>query len=148
MQYTIEFAFFSTELMFSFQSNLTSKTTPTYFIWSQFRYASNFWKTVKKKQVMLWDSHWIVLRLHEKRLYKINALMRHYFDSKGVEDFIPTCHQVQQGDVHNKRNSSQCTPGLKVKNTQVIKKQKSPPPPPPPQPPMFNSIPWLTAITF
>ena len=48
-------------------------------------------KKSKKKQVMLWESHWTVFKtLHEKRLYRklMQILndpthpMRHYFDGK------------------------------------------------------------------
>ena len=50
------------------------------------------WEKIIKKQVMLWESHWTVLRLHEKRLYRklMQILndpthpMRHYFDSRRV----------------------------------------------------------------
>ena len=37
--------------------------------------------------------------------------------------FVPTHHQIQQGDAH-KRHSSKCAPGLKTQYTQVIKKEE------------------------
>ena len=40
MQYILEFTFFNTELMFSFQFNLLSKTTPKYLYESTLSTAS------------------------------------------------------------------------------------------------------------